>query len=111
MLLGEMGVGEFFDPALVAAAAGFRLVVTVEDNGLAGGFGDAVGRAMREARTDADLLTLGLQQEYVQVGERDLLLAEHGLDAAGIAAAVLARLGSHPPAATSSAISWLSGTE
>jgi 1-deoxy-D-xylulose-5-phosphate synthase len=81
------------DPALVAAAAGFRLVVTVEDNGLAGGFGDAVGRALRAAGTDADLLTLGLRQEYVQVGEREQLLAEQGLDAAGIAGAVLGRLG------------------
>jgi 1-deoxy-D-xylulose-5-phosphate synthase len=76
----------------VAAAAGFRLVVTVEDNGLAGGFGDAVGRALRAAGTGADLLTVGLRQEYVQVGERDRLLAEHGLDAAGIATAVLDRI-------------------
>nr|WP_246324691.1 1-deoxy-D-xylulose-5-phosphate synthase [Petropleomorpha daqingensis] len=77
------------DPAL--ATTGHRLVVTVEDNGLAGGFGDAVGRALREAGSDADLLTLGLRQEYVQVGERETLLAEHGLDAAGIATAILAQ--------------------
>jgi 1-deoxy-D-xylulose-5-phosphate synthase len=80
------------DPALVSRAAAHRLVVTVEDNGRAGGFGDAVGRALREAGTDADLLTLGLRQEYVQVGERDRLLAEQGLDCAGIATAIRTRL-------------------
>jgi 1-deoxy-D-xylulose-5-phosphate synthase len=78
--------------ALAAHAAGHRLVVTVEDNGLAGGFGDAMGRALQEAGGAVELLTLGLPQEYLEGGEREQLLAEHGLDAAGITAAVLARL-------------------
>jgi 1-deoxy-D-xylulose-5-phosphate synthase len=78
--------------ALAAHAAGHRLVVTVEDNGLVGGFGDAMGRALQEAGGAVELLTLGLPQEYLEGGEREQLLAEHGLDAAGITAAVLARL-------------------
>jgi 1-deoxy-D-xylulose-5-phosphate synthase len=81
------------DPALVDAARGHRLVVTVEDNGVAGGVGDAVGRALRNAQVPVGLLTLGVRQEYVPQGERDQLLAAHGLDAGGIAAAVLRRLG------------------
>jgi 1-deoxy-D-xylulose-5-phosphate synthase len=80
------------DPALVEAARRHRLVVTVEDNGVAGGFGDAVGRALRAAGVPADLLTLGLRQEFVEVGERSALLAGRGLSAEGIAAAVLDRL-------------------
>src|SRR3954447_16662597 len=80
------------DPALAEAARAHRLVVTVEDNGVAGGFGDAVGRALRAARVPADLLTLGLRQEFVEVGERAELLAGHGLSGAGIATAVLDRL-------------------
>jgi 1-deoxy-D-xylulose-5-phosphate synthase len=80
------------DPQLVARAAGHRLVVTVEDNGLAGGFGDAVARALRELEPAVDVLTLGLRQEFVAVGEREQLLAGQGLDAAGITGAVLRRL-------------------
>ncbi|MEU2350947.1 1-deoxy-D-xylulose-5-phosphate synthase [Modestobacter sp. NPDC049651] len=80
------------DPALVAAAGGHRLVVTVEDNGVAGGFGDAVGRALRAAAAPAELLTLGLAQDFLPVGVRDQLLAEQGLSAERIAEAVLARL-------------------
>jgi len=37
------------DPALAGAAGDHRLVVTVEDNGRAGGFGDAVCRLLRDA--------------------------------------------------------------
>jgi 1-deoxy-D-xylulose-5-phosphate synthase len=80
------------DAALVAAARSHALVVTAEDNGVAGGFGDAVGRALRAAAVPADLLTLGLRQEYLDVGSREALLAGQGLDGDGIAAAVLARL-------------------
>jgi 1-deoxy-D-xylulose-5-phosphate synthase len=81
------------DPALVDAARGYRLVVTVEDNGVAGGFGDAIGRALRDAQVPAGLLTLGVRQEYVDLGVREHLLAAHGLDGDGIARAVLRRLG------------------
>ena len=83
------------DPALVAAARRYRTVVTVEDNGRAGGFGDAVGRALRDAGVPAELLALGLRQGFLPVGTRDRLLAEHGLDADGIARAVLDHL--RPP--------------
>jgi 1-deoxy-D-xylulose-5-phosphate synthase len=80
------------DPALVAAAREHALVVTVEDNGVAGGFGDAVGRCLRASAARADLLTLGLRQDFIGVGVREQLLAAQGLDAEGIASAVLARL-------------------
>jgi 1-deoxy-D-xylulose-5-phosphate synthase len=76
------------DPALVAAAARYRLVVTVEDGGVAGGVGDAFGRALRQAGTRVELRTLGLPQRFVPHGGRGALLAAHGLDAAGIAAAI-----------------------
>jgi 1-deoxy-D-xylulose-5-phosphate synthase len=78
------------DPALVRAAAGHRLVVTIEDNGLAGGFGDAFARATRTAGVRVDLRTLGLQQDFLPHGDRRELLAEQRLDAMGIVAAVKA---------------------
>ena len=81
------------DPALVAAAGRHRLVVTIEDNGVSGGFGDAVARAMREARVRTDLVTLGLPQRFVPHGDREDLLAAAGLDAAGIVRRVREALG------------------
>jgi 1-deoxy-D-xylulose-5-phosphate synthase len=72
------------DPALVAAAAGHRLVVTLEDNGVAGGFGDAFCRALREARVPVQVATLGLPQRFHPHGERADLLAAAGLDVAGV---------------------------
>jgi 1-deoxy-D-xylulose-5-phosphate synthase len=81
------------DPELVAGCVGYRLVVTVEDNGGAGGFGDAFARAARLAGTRVDLLTLALEQRFLPHGERRAMLAEHGLDGPGIAASVRAALG------------------
>jgi 1-deoxy-D-xylulose-5-phosphate synthase len=80
------------DPELVAACDGYRLVVTVEDNGGAGGFGDAFARAARLAGRRPELCTLALEQRFLAHGERGAILAEHGLDAAGIEAAVHAAL-------------------
>jgi 1-deoxy-D-xylulose-5-phosphate synthase len=67
------------DGALAEAAAGHRLVVTVEDNGRAGGFGDAVGRLLRDAGVDTRLRTYGLPQEFLEHGKREEILADAGL--------------------------------
>ena len=81
------------DPALVLAASGYRLVVTVEDNGEHGGFGDAFARAARTAGVGLNLRTLALGQRFLAHGERRAMLAEQGLDGPGIAASVLAAIG------------------
>jgi 1-deoxy-D-xylulose-5-phosphate synthase len=67
------------DGALVAAAGQHRLVVTVEDNGRAGGFGDAVCRLLRDAGTDTPVRTFGLPQEFLGHGKREEILADAGL--------------------------------
>ncbi|MGN6242577.1 MAG: transketolase C-terminal domain-containing protein, partial [Motilibacteraceae bacterium] len=85
------------DVALVELAARHRVVVTVEDGGVAGGFGDAVGRALREAHVPAELRTLGLPQRFLAHGTREAILAEHGLDCAGIVAAARAATGADRP--------------
>jgi 1-deoxy-D-xylulose-5-phosphate synthase len=71
-------------PALIELAKQSRLVVTAEDGGLNGGFGAGYARALRESGSDATLLTLGLEQEFVAVGKRVELLKAAGLDAAGL---------------------------
>jgi 1-deoxy-D-xylulose-5-phosphate synthase len=67
------------DGALAEAAAGHRLVVTVEDNGRAGGFGDAVGRLLRDAGVATPARTFGLPQEFLAHGKREEILADAGL--------------------------------
>jgi 1-deoxy-D-xylulose-5-phosphate synthase len=63
-------------------------VVTVEEAALAGGFGSAVLEAAADAGLDArHVRRLGIPDQFVEHGERAELLADLGLDAAGIAAA------------------------
>jgi 1-deoxy-D-xylulose-5-phosphate synthase len=65
------------------------LVLTVEEGALPGGFGSAVVEAAADAGISAaHVRRLGLPDRYVEHGERPELLAELGLDAAGIAATV-----------------------
>ena len=61
-------------------------VVTVEENALPTGFGSAVLEAVSDARLACGpIVRLGLPDRFVEHGERGELLAELGLDAAGIA--------------------------
>jgi len=67
------------DPALAGAAGAYRLVVTVEDNGLAGGFGDAVCRLLRAAGVSTPVQTFGLPQEFLAHAKREEILEDAGL--------------------------------
>jgi 1-deoxy-D-xylulose-5-phosphate synthase len=67
------------DEALVGAARQHRLVATIEDNGRAGGFGDAVARLRSDHDVDVPVKTLGLPQEFLAHGSRDEVLEEAGL--------------------------------
>ena len=62
-------------------------VVTLEENALPTGFGSAVLEAVNDARIACGpIVRLGLPDRFVEHGERGELLADLGLDAAGIAA-------------------------
>ena len=76
------------DPALAPAASGARLVVTVEDNGIAGGFGDAVARALRQAEVHTPMITFGLSQEFLTHDTRPGILEQAGLTGRHIARTV-----------------------
>jgi 1-deoxy-D-xylulose-5-phosphate synthase len=73
------------DPRLGAVAGAHRLVVTVEDNVLAGGFGSAVAEVLADEEVHTPLLRLGIPDQFLPHGKREQLLAELGLDAVGIA--------------------------
>jgi 1-deoxy-D-xylulose-5-phosphate synthase len=86
--LGDHGIGvtvvdprwtKPVDEALIGAARRHRLVVTVEDNGRAGGFGDAVARLLRDHDVDVPVKTFGLPQEFLSHGTRQQVLEEVGL--------------------------------
>ena len=62
-------------------------VVTVEEGTLLGGFGSAVLEAAADAQlSTANVRRLGIPDRFIEHGERGELLAELGLDTAGIAA-------------------------
>jgi 1-deoxy-D-xylulose-5-phosphate synthase len=67
------------DAALPEAARQHGLVVTVEDNGRVGGFGDAVARMLRDSDIDTPVRTFGLDQAFLEHGERAQLLDAQGL--------------------------------
>jgi 1-deoxy-D-xylulose-5-phosphate synthase len=67
------------DEAVIEAARAHRLVAVVEDNGRAGGFGDAVARLLRDHDVDMPVKTFGLPQEFLTHGVRDQILEAAGL--------------------------------
>ena len=81
------------DEALVRQLAGsHELLVSIEENSVMGGAGSAVGECLAAAGIVKPLLQLGLPDRYVEHDKPSAMLAECGLDAAGIEAAVRARL-------------------
>ncbi|MDH5823793.1 1-deoxy-D-xylulose-5-phosphate synthase [Luteimonas sp. RD2P54] len=65
--------------------------VTLEDNVVMGGAGSAVAESLNAEAIALPILHLGLPDAFQHHASREDLLAEAGLDAAGIRAAVLAR--------------------
>ncbi|MEV6315651.1 1-deoxy-D-xylulose-5-phosphate synthase [Streptomyces sp. NPDC051776] len=73
------------DEQLPALAERHRVVVTVEDNGRAGGVGSAVAQALRDAGVDVPLRDFGIPQRFLDHASRKEVLAEIGLTAPDIA--------------------------
>jgi 1-deoxy-D-xylulose-5-phosphate synthase len=81
---------------LVALARDHRLVVTVEDGVRAGGVGDAVAKALRDADVQVPVRDLGVPVAWHPHGSRAQILADLGLTAQDVAREVTG---------------WLSGLE
>ena len=78
------------DPIMLAAAAESELVVTVENGMVGGGAGSELADRIVElagVRHAPPILRLGVPTAYLPQGKPDRILAELGLDGAGIAAA------------------------
>jgi 1-deoxy-D-xylulose-5-phosphate synthase len=76
---------------LLQAAATHDALVTIEEGALMGGAGNAVGEALQTAGVLKPLLQLGLSDVFTEHGDPAVLLAQQGLDAAGIEASIRAR--------------------
>ena len=72
------------DALVIQLALSHDLLVTVEENTIQGGAGSAVAELLAREMLSVPLLQLGLPDRFVGQGEPALLLAECGLDAAGI---------------------------
>jgi len=81
------------DTQLIAElSASHELLVTVEENAVMGGAGSAVNEWLLAQGISLPVLNLGLPDIYVEHAKPAEMLAECGLDAAGIEAAIRARL-------------------
>jgi len=76
------------DPRIADWARGHPVVVTVEDNVGAGGFGGAVLESLAPLGLAGRVRTLALPDEFLPQGKASDILRERGLDAAGVARAV-----------------------
>jgi 1-deoxy-D-xylulose-5-phosphate synthase len=66
--------------AFKAATKNCKLVITVEDGIASGGFGSALAEIL-----EVKVVNMGLPDQFITHGKRDLLLSVYGLDAQGIA--------------------------
>ncbi len=81
------------DEALIRdAAANHELLVTLEENAIMGGAGAAVSEFLARENILKSVLHLGLPDAYVEHAKPAQMLAECGLDEAGIEAAINERL-------------------
>ena len=85
------------DPALPGLAAGYKLVVTLEDGGRTGGCGSAVATQLRDAAVDVPLCDFALPQEFLEHGSREQMLVEAGLSAQVLARRVVEAVARREP--------------
>ncbi len=73
-----------------------ELLITIEENAVAGGAGSAVNECLAAAGLTTSVVNLGLPDRFIEHGDHKDQLAACGLDAAGIRRTILR----HVPAAT-----------
>ncbi|MDP1940740.1 MAG: 1-deoxy-D-xylulose-5-phosphate synthase [Gallionella sp.] len=69
-----------------------ELLVTVEENAVQGGAGSAVAECLLQQGLSLPLLQLGLPDKFIEQGDPVQMLADCGLDAAGLVAAINGKL-------------------
>ena len=82
---------------IVELARNHSLLVSVEENAIIGGAGSEVDRVLTETGLKVPLLRLGLPDRFIDHGEQGHLLADLGLDKAGIVRTVRERIRPQQP--------------
>ena len=70
----------------------YKLIVTIEDNVMAGGAGSAVNEHLIKLNSSAKILNLGLPDEFIEHGDQEQQKILNGLDANGIEKSVKEKL-------------------
>jgi 1-deoxy-D-xylulose-5-phosphate synthase len=98
MLTPALAVGEILDATVINMrfvkpldqelvlhlADTHELLVTIEDNVVAGGAGSAVNECLMACSKQTAIMNLGLADKLIETGTREEMLTEAGLDEAGI---------------------------
>lgn len=97
------------DPKLIELAGKHKFVVTIEDNGRAGGCGAAISQALRDAGVTTPVRDFGIPQEFLDHAKRDAVLQQIGLTGQGLARDVIEMIAKHQGDAISSESDTASG--
>jgi 1-deoxy-D-xylulose-5-phosphate synthase len=73
---------------VIELATRHRAIVTIEENAIAGGAGNAVGEVLACRGTPLPHLRVGIPDRFIEHGSRESCLAAAGLDAAGLSARI-----------------------
>jgi len=80
-------------PLILQLARKHKLIMTIEDHAIMGGFGSAVLELLSDEREDASkIVRMGIPDIFVEHGARNIILKNYGLDANGIADKFVATL-------------------
>ncbi|TCO51541.1 1-deoxy-D-xylulose-5-phosphate synthase [Kribbella antiqua] len=83
------------DPKLVELATKFKFVVTIEDNGRAGGCGSMVAQALRDAGVKTPVRDFGIPQVFLEHAKRPAVLQEIGLTGQEVARDITEMIAQH----------------
>lgn len=81
---------------LLSYASSCRLLVTLEDHSITGGFGSAVMETLNAAGSPTPVLRIGWPDEFVEHGSLEKLRAKHGLTPEAVAQTILTTLSPTP---------------
>lgn len=89
--------GRFIKPideeAVRKACESHRLIVTMEDNVIKGGYGETIAAFMQEQKLFCDIYTVGVPDRFIEHGSIDRLRQEIHMDAPSIVKEILERIG------------------
>ena len=70
----------------------YKLIVTIEDNVVAGGAGSAVKEMLLKINTNSKILNIGLPDEFIEHGDQEQQKVINGLDGEGITKSIREKL-------------------